>query len=110
MNEIQNQKPTDGITIASNPGSSSGAHPLDNGLPKNQPRTYTFVWGKDKCERDAILEVTVSYHLLDETIRHTKSKKLERDFSKKFNNNMMLLVHGLVQNRLSGKLLVEKGA
>lgn len=41
----------------------------DTRLPKNEPRTYTFDWGKSPGEREAILEVTVSYHLLDEARR-----------------------------------------
>ena len=41
----------------------------DNRLPKNRPRTYTFVWGDSPVKREATLEVTVSYHLLDEARR-----------------------------------------
>lgn len=41
----------------------------DTRLPRNQPRTHTFDWGKSPSEREATLEVTVSYHLLDEARR-----------------------------------------
>ncbi len=41
----------------------------DNRLPRNEPRTYTFGWGKSPGAREATLEVTVSYHLLDEARR-----------------------------------------
>jgi len=41
----------------------------DNRLPKNEPRKYSFGWGKSPNKREASLEVTVSYHLLDEARR-----------------------------------------
>jgi hypothetical protein len=41
----------------------------DNRLPRNEPRIYTFGWGKSPGARKATLEVTVSYHLLDEARR-----------------------------------------
>jgi hypothetical protein len=38
----------------------------DTRLPKNKPRIYNFNWARTHSEREATLEITVRYHLLDE--------------------------------------------